>query len=122
MPHGISFAFEIENEDVEILKLSSEKHDFSPPLEKQEHPYSSSEYIISANWRPTSEIYAVGQDIEHTGFFPSVLDTSKLRSAVAHFMDPHVTCKNLHVVTAPVVTHGPRGQFPGTTVPVRNLS
>jgi len=49
MPHGISFAFEMENEDAEILKLSSEKHDFSPPLEKQEYPYSFFECIISAN-------------------------------------------------------------------------
>lgn len=69
MPRGISFAFEIENEDAEILKLSSEKHDFSPPLEKQEHPYSAFEYIISANCRSVSEMYTAEQDIECTELF-----------------------------------------------------
>lgn len=54
MPHGIRFAFETENEDAEILKLSSEKHDFSPPLEKRKHLNPFFQHTISVNWRPVS--------------------------------------------------------------------
>lgn len=116
MPHGISFAFEIENEDAEILKLSSEKHDFSPPLEKQEHPCSSFEYIISTNWRPITEIYTAGQDVECTGGFDQWqrqakedLQFSSWWNLMSH---ARPTCHKS--------SSGPRKWFPNTTVLVQN--
>lgn len=79
MPHGISFAFEIENEDAKILKLRSEKHDFSPPLEKQKHLCSFFEYIISVNWRTMSRNLYRGTGYRMPKDFPLSARTKKMK-------------------------------------------